>query len=114
MMWCLVCIIFIYIILSDATKELVSALNDGSSTISASDVIDVNAEEGGADDIVTSMDKACTSYKLETGPDKTKLMTNNRGCFLREITIKKTRRVITRYWSDQKPNPALKSKTVNN
>ena len=30
-----------------------------------------------AGDIVTSMDTNCTRYKMEFGPDKTKIMTNN-------------------------------------
>ena len=49
----------------------------------------VNAEEEEeADDILTSMDTACTWYKMEIGTDKTKLMTNNPNDFQSEIKMK--------------------------
>ena len=39
----------------------------------------VNAKEGEeADDIVTSIDTTCTSYKMELGPDRTKIMTKKK------------------------------------
>ena len=46
-----------------------------------------NPEEE-ADVIVTSMDTVCTMYKMEIGPDKTKIMTHNLDGFQREIRIK--------------------------
>ena len=46
----------------------------------------VNAEnEEAADDIVTSMDTACTRCKMEIGPAKTKIMTNKPDGFQREM-----------------------------
>ena len=37
------------------------------------------------DDIVTSTYTTCARYKMEIGPDKTKMMTNNPDGFQREI-----------------------------
>ena len=49
----------------------------------------VTAEQEEADgDIVTSMDTTCTRYKIEIGPDNTRIMTNKPGGFQREIKIK--------------------------
>ena len=46
------------------------------------DGIVVNAEEEEeADDIVISMNTACTRYRVEIGPDKTKIMINNTDGF---------------------------------
>ena len=53
------------------------------------DNIVVNAEEekeGGV--LVDRLDTTTTRYKMEIGPDKTKVMTNNQNGFQREIKIK--------------------------
>ena len=50
-------------------------------------VVDAEEEED-PDDIVISMNTACTRYRMEMGPDKTKIMTNNPDGFQREINIK--------------------------
>ena len=48
----------------------------------------VNAEEGEeANDIVTSMVSTCARNKIEIGPGKTTVMTNNFDGFQREIKI---------------------------
>ena len=57
------------------------------------DVIVVNAEEEEeAVVLVDRLDRTTTRYKMEIGPDKTKVMTNNPNGFQREIKIKETRR----------------------
>ena len=43
-------------------------------------------EEAGV--LVDRLDTTITRYKMETGPDKTKMMTNNPNGFQREIKIK--------------------------
>ena len=49
----------------------------------------VNAEEEEeAGVLVDLLDRTTTRYKMEIGPDKTKLMTNNPNGFQREIKIK--------------------------
>ena len=54
----------------------------------ADDIV-VNAEEEEeAGVLVDSLDTTTTRYKLEIGPDKTKVMTNNPNGFQREIKIK--------------------------
>ena len=45
-------------------------------------------EEEETEDIVTSMDTTCTRYKMEIGPNKTKIMINNPNGFQREIKLK--------------------------
>ena len=57
----------------------------------ADDIV-VNAEEeeeSGA--LVDCLDRTTTRYKMEIGPDKTKVMTNNANGFQREIKIKDQR-----------------------
>ena len=54
----------------------------------ADDIV-VNAEEDEeASVLVDRLDITTTRYKMEIGPDKTKVMTNNSNCFQREIKIK--------------------------
>ena len=54
----------------------------------ADDIV-VNAEEEGeAGVLIDRLDRTTTKYKMEIGPDKTKMMTNNPNGFQREIKIK--------------------------
>ena len=53
----------------------------------ADDIV-VNAEEEEAGVLVDRLDTTTTRYKMEIGPDKTKVMTNNPNGFQREIKIK--------------------------
>ena len=54
----------------------------------ADDIV-VNAEEEEeADILMDRLDRTTTRYKMEVGPDKTKVMTNNPNGFQREIEIK--------------------------
>ena len=49
----------------------------------------VNAdEEEEADGLIDHLDRTTARYKMEIGPDKTKVMTNNPNGFQREIKIK--------------------------
>ena len=56
----------------------------------ADDIV-INAEEEEAAVLVDRLDTTTTRYKMEIGPDKTKVMTNNPNGFQREIKIKKVR-----------------------
>ena len=54
----------------------------------ADDIV-VNAEEEEeAGVLIDRLDRTTTRYKMEIGPDKTKVMTNNPNGFQREIKIK--------------------------
>ena len=53
----------------------------------ADDIV-VNAEEEEAGVLVDRLDTTTTRYKIEIGPDKTKVMANNPNGFQREIKIK--------------------------
>ena len=54
----------------------------------ADDIV-VNAEkEEEAGVLINRLDRTITRYKMEIGPDKTKVMTNNPNDFQREIKIK--------------------------
>ena len=54
----------------------------------ADDIV-VNAEEEEeAGVLIDCLDRTTTRYKMEIGPDKTKMMTNNPNGFQREIKIK--------------------------
>ena len=54
----------------------------------ADDIV-VNAEEEGeAGVLVDRLDRTTTRYKMEIGPDKTKVMTSNPNGFQRETKIK--------------------------
>ena len=56
---------------------------------SFADDIVVNAEEEEeAGVLIDQLDRTTTRYKMEIGPDKTKVMTNNPNGFQREIKIK--------------------------
>ena len=48
----------------------------------------VNAEEEEAGVLIDRLDRTTTRYKMEIGPDKTKVMTNNPNGFQKEIKIK--------------------------
>ena len=50
----------------------------------ADDIV-VNAEEAGI--LIDRLDRTTTRYKMEIGPDKTEVMTNNPNGFQREIKI---------------------------
>ena len=57
----------------------------------ADDIV-VNAEEEEeAGVLIDRLDRTTTRYKMEIGPDKTKVMTNNPNGFQREIKIKSQR-----------------------
>ena len=56
----------------------------------ADDIV-VNAEEEEAGILIDRLDRTTTRYKMEIGPDKTKVMTNNPNSFQREIKIKSQR-----------------------
>ena len=54
----------------------------------ADDIV-INAEEGEeAGVLVDRLDRSTTRYKMEIGPDKTRVMTNNPNGVQREINIK--------------------------
>ena len=53
----------------------------------ADDIV-VNAEEEEAGILIDRLDRTTARYKMEIGPDKTKVMTNNPNGFQREIKIK--------------------------
>ena len=53
----------------------------------ADDIV-VNTEEEGAGVLIDCLDRTTTRYKMEIGPDKTKVMTNIPNGFQREIKIK--------------------------
>ena len=82
--------IFLERIMSDALEE-----HDGKVCISgrnitnlrfADDIDALAEEEQELEDLVESLDKICTRYKMEISAEKTKLMTNNG--IQREITVK--------------------------
>ena len=61
----------------------------------ADDIV-VNAEDEDEEEVgalVDRLDTTTTRYKMEIGPDKTKMMINNLNCFHREIKIKGQRLV---------------------
>ena len=70
--------------------KVVSASGDDSLPTSALQMtIVVNAEEEEeAGVLIDRLDRTTTRYKMEIGPDKTKVMTNNPNGFQREIKIK--------------------------
>ena len=70
--------------------KVVSAIGERLITnfLFADDIV-VNAEEEEeAGVLVDRLDRTTTRYKMEIGPDKTKVMTNNQNGFQREIKIK--------------------------
>ena len=54
----------------------------------ADDVVINAAEEKEAGILIDLLDRTTTRYKMEIGPDKTTVMTNNPNGFQREIKIK--------------------------
>ena len=54
----------------------------------AGDIVVNATEEEEAGVLVDRLDRTTTRYKMEIGPDKTKVMTNNPNGFQREIKIK--------------------------
>ena len=94
--WCLLSPTLFHIFLE---RIMCEALDDHEGSVSIggrlitnfhfADNIVVNAEEekeGGV--LVDRLDTTTTRYKMEIGPDKTKVMTNNQNGFQREIKIK--------------------------
>ena len=70
------------------TMKVMSASDDITSFRFADDIV-VNAEEEEeAGVLVDRLDRTTIRYKMEIGPDKTKVMTNNPNGFQREIKIK--------------------------
>ena len=71
------------------TMKVVSASGDDITNFRFADDIVVNAEEEEeAGVLIDRLDRTTTRYKMEIGPDKTKVMTNNPNGFQREIKIK--------------------------
>ena len=63
--------------------------HEGSTNFRFADDIVVNAEqEEDAGVLADRLDTTTTRYKMEIGPDKTKMMTNNPNGVQREIKIK--------------------------
>ena len=58
----------------------------------AHDIDALAEEEQELEALVESLDKTCTSYKMEISAEKTKLMTNSTSGIQREINMKKGRR----------------------
>ena len=56
----------------------------------AADIVET-AEEEEAGVLIDLLDRSPAMYKMEIGPVKTKVMTNNPNGFQREITIKRQR-----------------------
>ena len=57
----------------------------------ADDIVENAEEEEEACVLVDRLDTTTTRYKMEIGPDKTKVMTNNPNGFQREIKIQRQR-----------------------
>ena len=71
------------------TMKVVSASEDDITNFRFADDIVVNAgEEEEAGVLVDRLDTTTTRNKMDIGPDKTKVMTNNSNDFQREIKIK--------------------------
>ena len=84
--------IFLARIMCEALDDLEGSVSIGGRLITnfrfADDIV-VNAEgEEEAGVMVDRLDRTTTRYKMEIGPDKTKMMTNNPCGFQREIKIK--------------------------
>ena len=54
----------------------------------ADDIVVNTEEEEEAGILIDRLDRTITRYKMEIGPEKTKVMTNNPNGFQREIKIK--------------------------
>ena len=87
--------IFLERIMSEALDDHEGSVSIGGRLITSfrfADDIVVNAEEEEeAGVLVDRLDRTTTRYKMEIGPDKTKLITNNPNGFQREIKIKDQR-----------------------
>ena len=84
--------IFLERIMCDALDDHEGSVSIGGRLIThfrfADDIV-VNAEEEEeAGVLIDRLDRTTTRYKMEIGPDKTKVMTNNPNGFQREIKIK--------------------------
>ena len=75
------------------TMKVVSASEGGRliTNFRVTDDMVLNAEEEEAGVLIDRLDTTTTRYKLEIGPDKTKMMTNNPNGFQREYEIKSQR-----------------------
>ena len=75
------------------TIKVVSASEGGRliTNFRVTDDMVLNAEEEEAGVLIDRLDTTTTRYKLEIGPDKTKMMTNNPNGFQREYKIKSQR-----------------------
>ena len=84
--------IFLERIMCEALDDHEGSVSIGGRLITSfrfADDIVVNAEEEEeADVLIDRLDRTTTRYKMEIGPDKTKVMTNNPNGFQREIKIK--------------------------
>ena len=80
--------IFLERIMSDAVEEHDRKVSIGDKNITnprfADDIDSLAEEEQDLEVLVESLDKTCTSYKMEISPEKTKLMTNSTNGIHRE------------------------------
>ena len=83
--------IFLERIMCEAFDDHESSIGIGGRLITnfrfADDIVE-NAEEEEAGVLIDRLDRTTTRYKMEIGPDKKKVMTNNPNGFQREIKIK--------------------------
>ena len=83
---------FLKWIMSDALEEHDGKVSIGNRNITnlrfADDIDALAEEEQELEALVESLDKTCTSYKMEISAEKTKLMTNSAIGIQREIKIK--------------------------
>ena len=79
--------------MSDALKEHDGKVSIGGRNITslrfADDIGALAGEKQDLEALVESLDKICTSYKLEICAEKTKLMTNSANGIQREIRVKR-------------------------
>ena len=84
--------IFLERIMSDALEEHDGKVSIGGRNITnlrfADDIDALAEEEQELEDLVESLDKTCTRYKMEISAEKTKLMTNSANGIQREIKVK--------------------------
>ena len=80
--------------MSDALEEYDEKVSKEGRNITnlrfAGDIDALVEEEQELEDLVESLDKTCTWYKMEISAEKTKLMTNSANGIQREIKIRKT------------------------
>ena len=86
--------IFLERIISDALEEHDGKVNIGGRNISdlwlADGIVALAEEEQELEALIESLDKTCTSFKMEINAEKTKLMTNSVSGIQREIKVKRT------------------------